>query len=233
MTDLLLDPAIRSWVFVPIILITFLVGIIRHYVYLLLLNKKKGDLQNVKDSHYLAKARLLRENGRFLPPTTFGMRKYFLNDEENGYLLKRVEKQTAQPNAFDPSMMTEMLKGNMLNMIPMIFIGGWINWTFSGFVTTRVPFPLTLRFKPMLQRGVDLLSLDAAWVSSASWYFLNVFGLRSIYNLVLGGENVADTMMDEQMAMQGAGGPQAPPDPEQAFKAEWEALQLYCHSFQV
>lgn len=66
------------------------------------------------------------------------MRKYFLNDEENGYLLKRVEKQTAQPNAFDPSMMTEMLKGNMLNMIPMIFIGGWINWTFSGFVTTRV-----------------------------------------------------------------------------------------------
>ena len=80
----------------------------------------------------------------------------------------------------------------------------------------------------MLQRGVDLASLDAAWVSSASWYFLNVFGLRSIYNLVLGGENAAESVMDEQVQ-----GPQAPPDPKQAFKGEWEALQLVAHTFKV
>lgn len=84
----------------------------------------------------------------------------------------------------DPSMMAEMMKGNVTNVLPTIVIGGWITWAFSGFLTSlsnfltnvvspnnqlliftaKVPFPLTLRFKPMLQRGVELASLDASWL---------------------------------------------------------------------
>jgi len=227
---LVLDPDIRIWVFVPIIIITFLVGIVRHYVSMLLSSQKKVELLQVQDSQAMIRARALRENGKYLPEQSFLMRRHFFNDEETGYF-KTQKRQATQPNPMsDPNMMTEMLKGNVTNVLPMILIGGWINWTFSGFVTSKVPFPLTLRFKPMLQRGIELQSLDASWVSSASWYFLNVFGLRSIYTLVLGENNAADQSRVMQDQMSGAA-MAMPQDPKAAFKAEWEALEVAKHKW--
>ena len=188
--ELRLDPAIRLWVFLPIVAITFLVGIIRHYVSVLLSSDKKVDLNKVRDSQTLLRSRALRENAKYLPKSSFLIRRHYFNNDETGILKQNQNRAAAPPNPMtDPSMMTDMLKGNLTVFLPMMVIGGWINWHFSGFVTTKVPFPLTSRFKPMLQRGIELMSLDAAWVSSASWYFLNVYGLRNIYALVLGENN--------------------------------------------
>ncbi|CAN8005236.1 unnamed protein product, partial [Ixodes pacificus] len=217
MAELLLDPDIRIWVFLPIVVITFLIGIVRHYVSILISSTKKVELQQVQDSQALIRSRFLRENGKYIPKQSFLMRKNFFNHEETGYFKTPKRAPVMQNPMTDPSMMTDMLKGNLTNVLPMIVIGGWINWTFSGFVTTKVPFPLTLRFKPMLQRGIELMSLDASWVSSASWYFLNVFGLRSIYALVLGENNAADQTRVMQDQMSGAA-LAMPPDPKQAFK---------------
>jgi hypothetical protein len=55
-------------------------------------------------------------------------------------------------------------------------------------VVVKLPFPLTLGFKSMLQRGIETPDMDVRWVSSLSWYFLNFFGLNGLYQLILGGD---------------------------------------------
>lgn len=49
MAELLIDPNIRGWVFLPIVVITFLVGIIRHYVSMLITSQKKVELTQIQD----------------------------------------------------------------------------------------------------------------------------------------------------------------------------------------
>lgn len=230
MVELLLDSKIRIWVFLPIMLLTFLVGIIKHYLFILISNEKVAEKQQIIDSQALLRSRFLRENGKFLPKESFLMRKNFFINEETGLLVQ--ERPANQPKQAmnDPKMMTEMLKGNFLNMIPMVVIGGWINWAFAGFLCTKVPFPLTFRFKPMLQKDVNLVSLDAAWVSSASWYLINLFGLRSMYTIVLGENNAAD--QTKAMADQFSGAALSMPDDlNKAFKAEKDTLTLVDHYY--
>lgn len=230
MPELLLDTAIRTWVFVPIVVITFVIGILRHYGSMILSNPKTSDLKQLRESQCLMRARALRENGRFIPRQAYRMRKALFNDAERGLLVAVMNREQApqQNPMMNPDTMSDMMKGNLTNVLPMIAVGTWINWTFSGFVTTKVPFPLTQKFKPMLQRGIFLQSLHPSWVSSASWYFLCVFGLRQVYQLVLGADNAADQtkIMQDQMSATGM-----PTDARAMFKAEWEALELHEYQY--
>ncbi|RXM95656.1 ER membrane protein complex subunit 3 [Acipenser ruthenus] len=202
--ELLLDSNIRLWVILPIVFITFLVGVIRHYVSILLQSDKKLTLEQVSDSQVLIRSRILRENGKYIPKQSFLMRKFFFNNQDDGFFKKTKRKVIPPSPMTDPSMLTDMIKGNVTNVLPMLLIGGWINWTFSGFVTSEV--------------------------SSASWYFLNVFGLRSMYSLILGQDNGADQSRIMQEQMSGAA-MAMPADTNKAFKAEWEALELTDHQW--
>ncbi|MGH0153803.1 UNVERIFIED_CONTAM: hypothetical protein FKN15_025095 [Acipenser sinensis] len=213
--ELLLDSSIRMWVVLPIVFITFFVGVIRHYVTQLLHTEKKVELEQVSDSQVLIRSRILRENGKYIPKQSFVMRKHYFNDEETGFFKKtsfvmRKHYFNDEETGFFKKTVRKVVAKN-----PM---------------TAKVPFPLTLRFKPMLQRGIELLSLDASWVSSASWYFLNVFGLRSMYSLILGQDNAADQSRIMQDQMTGAA-MAMPPDSNKAFKAEWEALEIVDHQW--
>jgi len=89
-------------------------------------------------SQALVRSRLLRENGKWIPKQAYLMRRNFFNSEEVGYF--KTQKRPAPPTnpMTDPNAMSDMLKGNMTNVLPMIIIGGWINWAFSGFVTSRL-----------------------------------------------------------------------------------------------
>jgi hypothetical protein len=50
----------------------------------------------------------------------------------------------------------------------------------------------------MLQRGVDLRTLDISYVSSLSWYFMVTFGLNGVYALLIGDHD----LMNENQMMQ-------------------------------
>jgi ER membrane protein complex subunit 3 len=131
--------------------------------------------------------------------------------------------------------MMDMMKKNFAMMIPQMLLMAWVSYFFSGFVVMQLPFNwLTPAFKPMLQRGVETVSLDMSYVSSLSWYFLVMFGSRALTTLVLGEASLVDdtAMMQQQVAMQtgGAGAPgQQPPDASKLYKDERDNVQLVQH----
>ena len=105
----------------------------------------------------------------------------------------------------DPLAMVGMMKQNLVMIVPNMLLMGWITYFFSGFILVKLPFPLTDRFKQMLQRGVALGGLDVSYVSSLSWYFVNLFGLRGLFACVLGSDS-AGLDNAEVMAQQMQGG---------------------------
>ncbi|KAI8613681.1 integral membrane protein DUF106-domain-containing protein [Chytriomyces sp. MP71] len=234
-----LDPAIRDWVLVPIMLAMVLVGILRHFATQLINTMPKQDLKSIRQGSGLIRARMVRFSSD-IPKLAFEMRRTYLVEAFEGkkYLKNPEAAGQGTPNPLqDPSAMNNMMEGlkkNMMMFVPQTIIMNWITFFFSGFVLIKLPFPLTVRFKAMLQAGVETRDMDVSWVSSISWYFLNLMGLQSIFTIILGEDNAAGGMRDMQQMQQMnpammAAGAGAAPDPSALFKSEREFLEISEH----
>ncbi|KAL2913448.1 hypothetical protein HK105_207060 [Polyrhizophydium stewartii] len=239
--EIYLDPAIRNWVLLPIMLVMVLVGLLRHHATQLLQSTPKANIKQLRENASLMRARMLRSPNAFeLPHSSFESRKAFFTKafEKGVYLKTPVVDNNGQPpnpmsdpGAMEPMM--DMLKKNMAMIVPQTLIMSWVTFFFTGFVLIRLPFPLTLRFKAMLQRDIQTADLDVTWVSALSWYFLNLFGLRSIFTLILGNADSADGMQDMQQMQMGAPQLQPPAEVAKTFQSEKEFLELTVHSWSI
>ncbi|CAI5960458.1 unnamed protein product [Closterium sp. NIES-65] len=207
MGNLVLDPQIREWVLVPLTVVMILIGVLRHFVAKLM----RSDTKAAGDS----RAGNLRGAGGFIPSRSFAQRRHLFCNEENG-LLHVPKGQAGNPQAAmfsDPNVAMDMMKKNLSMIIPQSLTFAWVNFFFSGFVAAKVPFPLTQKFRAkvpfpltqkfrgMLQNGIDLSTVDVSFVSSRSWYFLNLFGPSGLFTLILGEDNATEDTQ-RMMAMQ-------------------------------
>lgn len=214
--QLLLDPAIRDWVIIPMFVLLLLVGMGRHYVQILSksdpkpgpIPKKKDDsplppgvvtdLGEVRYKQTVMRSAKLRTHNAYISTSAYELRKNHFLNKENGLLREKVPG-ASNPMMSNPSAMIDMMKGNLTFMLPNIAMMTFVGYFFNGFVCLKVPFSLpSNRFKLMMQRGVDLATLDVSYVSSISWYFLLTFGLNGVYSLILGD----DVDLDDSKMMQ-------------------------------
>ncbi|KAL9130062.1 MAG: hypothetical protein Q9217_001666 [Psora testacea] len=218
-----------------------LTGVLRHYATVLLATTpKKQTLPALREQRALLRGINLRSNCSAISSSAFNTRKdYLVSAYKDGAFLKEPEnrgKPAGNPMTDPAAMegMMGMMKGNMAMMIPQTLIMGWINAFFAGFVIMKLPFPLTIRFKSMLQSGVATPDLDVRWVSSLSWYFLNLFGLQSVFIFILGNDNAANQMAQQMSQMNpGAANQMFQPgqDPDKAFLSEAENLEVVEHEY--
>jgi len=161
----------------------------------------------------ILKSKKLRLASGLVPIESFGARKGFLAGQGSGALFK-VKAKEADPMAalsgnpmMNPEMMTGMLKNNLFMAVATPLQYGVISHFFSGFLIGKVPFPLTQKFRELLQSGVSVVSLNVQYISSISLYFLTLFGFNSLYRIILSesDDDLAGQMAGMNPMMMGMG----------------------------
>merc|ERR1712151_202863 len=112
----------------------------------------------------------------FLSEKAFKSRKAYYVKKDVGVLVKSPPKAKDPMEALsagpDPMMAMGMMKSQMFFMVSQGLLAYWVSHLFSGFLVAKTPFPLTFQFKSMMQRGVEVSSLEPGYISSLCWYMV-------------------------------------------------------------
>mmetsp|Transcript_7106 Transcript_7106/g.10864 ORF Transcript_7106/g.10864 Transcript_7106/m.10864 type:complete len:272 (+) Transcript_7106:406-1221(+) len=214
-------------------------GLLRHYVGIMMRSDPKRIPMNEgrAKSHLQRSARLRGGAGNFLCGSKWEARRRFLSNKEDGWLREEAfyaeeEKNNdtgAKEDMMNPMSMMDGMRGQMAFMVQNMVMMQGISHFFKGFVLVKVPFPLTTGFKMMFQRGLELTTLDTSYVSSVSWYFLVMFGLRGFFKLAIGDMSQEDMESNQRMLASGRSptmGPQQPFDAPKMLRNEADNLEL-------
>ncbi|CAM9571547.1 unnamed protein product [Chrysoparadoxa australica] len=233
MTDhLTLDPAIRDWVVLPLMIMAGLITFIRHFLTIATKQDQVVDVDEREMKQLLVRAKRLRTNGKHINSEAYASRKAcfaFFVAKDTGKLRQEDLPAPKNPMA-DPSAMMGPMKSQMGFMVTQFGMMAITSYLFDGFAILKVPFPLTNRFKVMLQRGVEVTTLDPSYVSSTSFYFLVSFGMRSLLQLFLTENEQLESETKAMQAQMGMGGGQQMGfDASKVFPQEADSMELVKH----
>ena len=203
--QLVFDERIRDYVFIPLMFVMFIIGIVRMYISKIMNSgrkppmaiKSQRQITELKSKALMARSKKLRATGPLISKGSFNMRRYEMSTQGSGSLRNVPSNKTddtmdkmMQNPMMNPNMMGGMLKNNLFMTIMTPLQYGLISHFFSGFIIGKVPFPLTQKFRGMLQSGVSVAGLDVKYVSSLSLYFMSFLGFNSIYQMMFTGKAI-------------------------------------------
>ena len=241
-SDLFLDPSIRDWVVVPLFAVMVTAGLLRGWVGQYLAGPyeaTKATASKCQDQ-MMQLQKLKSGASHYLSTTRWHIRRLFVIEQLTARGDECIEAHANKGNDAsedeDPmaAMMNNpmgMLKGNMAFMVQNMVMMQGIQHFFSGFILLKIPFSLTAGFKTMFQRGLadGMPDLDPSYVSSISWYFLTMYGLRGFFKLAMNSEPPLE-VREQEVTLAKLG--MAPPNANPQAKAKANNMEEWARRFQ-
>jgi ER membrane protein complex subunit 3 len=200
---LFLDWRIRLWVLIPITISTALMALLRSNIVAVLIRPPRVDLLKVRDASALTRSAALRRSADAMHPSQVLARRAAFTAADGP--LRRSAAAATSPMALlmNPESLGNQVVGLSMSTVPSIVLGAWVRFMFGGFAVCRMPFPLSQRFRGMLQVGIERAgqSLDVRYVSALSWFVINLFGNSGLVQLLMSSEeDVFDSAPENRAA---------------------------------